>query len=522
MLHSLRLRLLLTMMTVVAVTAGTVALLAQQTTLGEFQRFLALSDERSRQLGELFTSAGQLHEQSANQRQASIQQIAQQVGDRVLLADQSGTIVADSQASLLGRPISEAPANEVLLIHLTDPNAYSAPALPMPLAQQVLTTTDVQVTALVPTAFPPADQIYYFSSAVTNELAANAPAMLQVSTAPVAISWSGLQGPDPVREGFISGVNYSLLLAVGVAGLAALLLTAALSRRIIRPVEQLTAAAEIMARGDLSHRVPVGANDEIGGLGRAFNSMAGALQRAETLRRTMVGDVAHELRTPLTNIRGYLEAIRDGVARPDAKTIDSLHEEALLLNRLIDDLQDLALADAGQLRLQRQPTNLAPLLEQAIGVFRPRLEARGIACRTAIPLNLPLVCIDGERIGQVVRNLLNNALTHTPASGTVSITLVQTELGNGTAALAVTVADSGEGIAAADLPLIFERFYRADPSRNRATGGSGLGLTIVRQLVEAHGGTITAESAPGQGARFTFTLPQMGGSDELSRRNTVG
>jgi signal transduction histidine kinase len=501
MLHSLRLRLLLTMITVVAVTAGTVALLAQQTTLSEFQRFLMLSDERSRQMGELFTAAGQLHDQSASERQAAIERMAQEVGDRVLLADEMGTIVADSGQALVGRPMAEAPANEVLLIQLTSEAAMSVPAVQVPL--MITATNDVHIAAPVPTAAPPVDQIFYFSVASAAPLAAEAPAMLQVSSAPVAVSWSGLSGPDPVREGFISGVNYSLLFAVGVAGLAALLLTAALSRRIIRPVEELTAATELMARGDLSHRVAIRANDEIGGLGRAFNSMAGELQRAEQLRRTMVGDVAHELRTPLTNIRGYLEAMRDGVAKADQQTIESLHEEALLLNRLIDDLQDLALADAGQLRLHRQPSDLAQIIDQAVGVFRPRFEAKGVGCKVEIEPGLPEVCIDGERIGQVVRNLLNNALTHTPAGGGVTITVSTT----GQEALAVSVADTGEGIAAADLPFIFERFYRADRSRNRATGGSGLGLTIVRQLVEAHGGMVTVESVPGRGSQFTFTMP---------------
>jgi signal transduction histidine kinase len=298
-----------------------------------------------------------------------------------------------------------------------------------------------------------------------------------------------------------------------------------------------------MEKGDLSQRVAVRSQDEIGELARAFNAMADGLARIEQLRRHMVTDVAHELRTPLTNIRGYLEALRDGVARPDAPLIDSLHEEALLLNRLIDDLQDLALAEAGQLRLTRRPVALGPLLEGAVSALRPALADKRLAIVVDLPADLPCADADAARVGQVLRNLLNNAITHTPPGGTITVEATtdrrppttdqedrRQETGrtpnNSVSGLSspvsrseglsvlsprssvlITVTDTGPGIAAEHLPHIFERFYRADRARARATGGAGLGLTIVKQLVEAHGGRVWAASAPGQGATFTFTLP---------------
>jgi signal transduction histidine kinase len=297
-------------------------------------------------------------------------------------------------------------------------------------------------------------------------------------------------------------VNRTLLLVALVAGLGAVLLILGLSRRILAPVEAVTSAVRRMAAGDMSQRVEVTTDDEIGDLARAFNNMADGLARLEQLRRNMVTDVAHELRTPLTNIRGYLDALRDGVVQPDKHAIDSLHEEALLLSHLVDDLQDLSLAEAGQLRLERLPLVLADLVDQAIGAFRSRAEVEGISLHTSLPVEPILVHVDPRRVGQVLHNLLQNGLTHTPRGGQIDISArVRDEW------VEVSVQDTGAGIPARDLPYVFERFYRADRSRSRATGGAGLGLAIARQLVESHGGSIEARSEIGNGTRFTFTLP---------------
>ncbi|MGC8782253.1 MAG: sensor histidine kinase, partial [Anaerolineae bacterium] len=301
---------------------------------------------------------------------------------------------------------------------------------------------------------------------------------------------------------FVSAINRSVLLGALIAGLAAVLVTLALSVRILRPIERLTRAAERLEKGDLAVRVPVDSTDEIGHLARAFNAMADSLAQQEQLRRNMVNDVAHELRTPLTNLRGYLEAARDGLLTPDADLVANLYEETMLLSRLVADLQELAQAEAGQLKLLRQPSDLAAIVGQAAAIVRPQAEAKGLDLTVDLPTDLPPVEVDPERIGQVLRNLLNNAIAHTPAGGHISITA-----GIVGPQMAVSVRDTGIGISPEDLPHVFERFYRADKSRARQTGGAGLGLAIVRQLVMAHGGQVSAQSEPGRGSTFTFTLP---------------
>jgi signal transduction histidine kinase len=230
--------------------------------------------------------------------------------------------------------------------------------------------------------------------------------------------------------------------------------------------------------------------------------MSDDLERAEKLRRNLVADTAHELRTPLSNIRGYLEAIRDDVVKPDTKTINLLYEEVTLLTRLVEDLQDLALAEANQLKLVRQPENIKGILEQAVSAAGAQALSKGVSLLASFGSGLPLCDIDAQRIKQVLHNLLDNAIVHTPPAGTVTVDA--TDQG---AWVEISVTDTGEGIPAEDLPNIFERFYRVDKSRSRSTGGHGLGLTIARRLVEAHGGIINAQSEPGKGARFSFTIP---------------
>jgi signal transduction histidine kinase len=281
-----------------------------------------------------------------------------------------------------------------------------------------------------------------------------------------------------------------------------LLLTVLLSRRILAPIRALTATARQLGKGDLSQRVQARDKGEIGELARTFNSMADDLERAEKLRRNLVADTAHELRTPLSNIKGYLEAIRDGIITPDTVTIDSLHEEASLLSKLVDDLQELALANTRELKLVRQPEDITVVINQAITSIHGQAMSKEITLHKELPGDIPPCDIDSQRIGEVLRNLLSNAVTHTPRSG--SITVTASVAGN---RVAVSVADTGEGIPAEELPFIFERFYRVDKSRSRKTGGSGLGLTIAKRYVEAHGGQINAHSEVGKGSRFTFTVP---------------
>jgi signal transduction histidine kinase len=311
----------------------------------------------------------------------------------------------------------------------------------------------------------------------------------------------GLPGAGTAEAEFLGTVNRWLVATVAGAGVLALLLTVLLSRRILDPVRELTAAAREMEGGRLDRRVAVRSRDEIGELARAFNSMAEGLARVEGLRRRVVTDVAHELRTPLTSVRCQLETLQDGLQRPTRDVIDSLHEEVMSLGRLVDDLQDLALAEAGQLRLARRPVCLE---EEAQGVVRSlRGAAAGESPTIEIALDdLPPVDADPDRLRQVLRNLLENALTHLRRDGKITISgrVARDEV-------EVTIRDTGPGIEPENLSHVFDRFYRADPSRQRSTGGAGIGLAIVKQIVEAHGGSVRAESRVGEGSSFSITLP---------------
>lgn len=215
-----------------------------------------------------------------------------------------------------------------------------------------------------------------------------------------------------------------------------------------------------------------------------------------------MADIAHELRTPLSNLRGYLEAISDGLVKPDETTVHSLSDEASSLSRLVDDLQELSLADAGELKLVLQPEYISRLIRETVIALQTKAAAKNINVSTDVPSALPELNIDSHRIKQVLYNLLDNAVAHTGREGRITVTAWQEE-----GQIYVSVADTGEGIPAEDLPFIFERFYRVDKSRTRATGGTGLGLTIARRLVEAHGGRIDVRSKLGEGTTFTFSLP---------------
>lgn len=293
-----------------------------------------------------------------------------------------------------------------------------------------------------------------------------------------------------------------LAAAAGVA-LLALAGTALLSRRVLRPIASLTAAAGQLGRGDLTSRVAVAGSDEVAQLGRSFNRMADSLQRGEERQRRLVADVAHELRTPLANLRGYLEALKDGVIEPDAELFASLHEEAVLQQRIVNDLQDLALAEAGTLAYHRGIIDLAEVLETTRAAHHAVAESAGVQLAVATP-GPAQVYADPDRLRQVLGNLVTNALRATSAGGSVTLTSAVDST-----AVVVRVADTGTGIAPASLPYVFDRFWRADSARGRRTGGSGLGLSIARQIVTDHGGTITVASQLGVGTTFTITLPAL-------------
>ena len=315
----------------------------------------------------------------------------------------------------------------------------------------------------------------------------------------------------PASE-FLISVNQAIISSAVIAGMIAIILGGVLSLQIIKPLHQLKNASAAIAAGDLNQRVNIHSHDELGELGLTFNQMAESLASAETQRRHLVADVAHELRTPLAAIQGTLEGMQDGILPMDEEQISALYSETMLLNRLVGDLKLLSLAEAGQLRLELEETDPVPLIEQLVDRFKVQASQKNVQMATDFPSGLPVIQIDSDRISQVLNNLIGNALRYTHEGGTITVKgswLASAER------LEIAVQDTGQGIPPEDLPHIFDRFYRADKSRTRASGGSGLGLAIVKQLVEAHGGHVYAESPlyfepnrQAYGTRITFVLPK--------------
>jgi len=452
MIHSIRWRLFLSFLLVIVVAVGVVAFFVSRTASGEVERYeTRTSDVRIGRLGALL-AAYYLEQHSWAGVEPLVDQIGRLYNERIVLVDPRGLVVADSHGMIdVGEPANLEPRDR---------------AIPIMVGQ----TRSGAVVVMPPGQDPP-------------------------------------PGGAPAEEASASDLSDSInryLLWGGLIGVAAAaVVTFLLSRRLLSPAESLAQAARALSRGDFSQRVKVNSRDEFGELAIAFNAMAEDLERTERLRRNMVADVAHELRTPLSNIQGHLEAIRDGLLPAEPATFDSIYEEALLLARLVEDLQDLTLADAGQLTLIRQPSDVADIARRAAAAAQPPAEARGLTIETNLPGEPATAEVDPERIGQVLRNLLSNAITHTPEGGRVTV-----DLKDEGDELRLTVADTGVGIPPEDLPYVFERFYRVDRSRVRATGGAGLGLTIAKRLVEAHGGTIGVDSELGKGTQFTFTLPK--------------
>ena len=317
----------------------------------------------------------------------------------------------------------------------------------------------------------------------------------------------------PSEEDFLDRLRWSLLLAGGVGALAAGLTALLAGRYITQRLRAVAESAGAIAAGDLSQRIGDASNDELGELAAAFNRMAESLAGQEEARQRLVADIAHELRTPLAVLQAEIEALQDGVTQATPERFASLHEEARLLARLVDDLRMLSLADSGQLLLERREEDLAGIAERAAAAVAAQARVKDVRLDLALQDSLPRVALDSDRIAQVLRNLLSNALRHTPSGGRVALAL-RAEDGRAV----VEVSDTGAGIPPEALPHVFDRFYRADPSRNRATGGSGLGLAIARQLVRAHGGDITVQSTPHDGTTFRFWLPLSTTANSSRRR----
>ncbi|MEI7644528.1 MAG: ATP-binding protein [Chloroflexales bacterium] len=302
---------------------------------------------------------------------------------------------------------------------------------------------------------------------------------------------------------FQTATQQALLLSGGAAILVAVAVSLLISTRIVTPVRQMLTASRRIAAGHYAERVPAHGSDELAALAAQFNTMAGELEATERRRVALIGDVAHELRTPLATIKGYIEGVLDGVVTPSDETWALMHDEVGRLTRLVRDLQELSRAEAKQLALHPRMIAFDTLITQAVARLAPQYAEKGVTLASAVPADLPMVELDPDRMLQVLVNLLGNALRATPAGGRVAVAAQHAG-----AAVTVTVTDTGIGIDSAHLPHLFERFYRVDPARSRRLGGHGIGLTISKSLVEAHGGQIWAASdGLGAGATFGFTLP---------------
>jgi signal transduction histidine kinase len=315
------------------------------------------------------------------------------------------------------------------------------------------------------------------------------------------VPYRALVGRNALEQRFLRTTRSALWLSAFAASAAALVLALFLVRQTTNPLRQLEAATQRIARGDFDERVEIRSSDEIGRLAQAFNEMATSLKLSEEAKRRMIADISHELRTPLAAVRSALEGLRDGLIDPGPATFASLHDRVLLLTRLVGDLHQLALADAGQLSIERQPTQLSEVINGIVETVGFQIEDSGLTLEKAVDPTLPTLLVDANRIEQVILNLLANAIRHTPEGGRIEIRADRT----GDGEVTLSVCDTGPGLAQEELDRIFERFYRADPAREGT--GAGLGLSIAKALVEAHGGRIRAENSPQGGACFKVVLP---------------
>ena len=442
---------------IVVISVGLMAYLTNISTTREFQQYVSRGNMMYTQ--SLANSLGDLYaeEQGWNNIQETLRSLPLSTSARILVTDSSGVIIADTAREWLGKESAEVSLSDGTPIKVSGQTVGSL---------YLLTSGGMvrgHMGGRIPQAIP---------MVVTSE------------------------------EDFLERVNDSLwkvgLIAVAVALVIGLILT----RQITRPVRALISGARHLTKGELSYRVKVKSRDEIGELADSFNIMASSLEKGEQSRRQLTADIAHELRTPLTVIEGTVDGIIDGVFQPDTEHLRSIKEQTALLTHLISDLRDISLAESGQLKLNLTSTDMVELVRRVVSNYEINAREKNIRIKLEEEPQISEIEADTVRMEQVISNLLVNAIRHTPSSGSISVTIKNDEGG-----LAISVADTGEGIAQDDLPHVFERFYRSGSSRSRKEGGTGLGLAIVKQMVEAHGGKVWVESKKGTGSIFSILLP---------------
>ena len=319
----------------------------------------------------------------------------------------------------------------------------------------------------------------------------------------------GMNLNSDLFTGFRSAVNEALAIAAFAAVVAALAVSLFVSRQVVTPVQEMMIASRFIADGHYEERVRVPGDpakdemDELSQLALSFNQMAAKLEQVETMRRELIGDISHELRTPLTAIKGSMEGLMDGVLPGNEETFMGIYKEADRLQRLVSDLQELSRVEAGAYELELKPVDVTNLVTTTVERLGLQFEEKGVLLEVDVPNGLPRVQADEDRIGQVLLNLVGNALQYTPGGGNVKIAATHHD-----EEIFISVSDTGIGIPAEHLEHLFTRFYRVDKSRSRVGGGSGIGLTIAKHLVEAHGGRIWVESSRAKmGSTFTISLP---------------
>jgi len=444
---------------IVVVSVGLMAYLTNLSTTREFQQYVSRGNMMYTQsladnLGDLYAEGN-----NWNNLQDRLESLSLPTSQRVIVTDSSGVVIGDTAGEWLGRKSED--------IGLSNGTSITASGQTVG-SVYLLTSSDMSMGR---------GHMGGRSS----------------QTTPVTVT---------AEYEFLDQVNTSLWQVGLIAAAVALVIGLVLTRQITRPVRALISGARHLTRGELSYRVKVKSRDEIGELADSFNAMASSLERGEQSRQQLTADIAHELRTPLTVIEGTVDGIIDGVFKPDKEHLFSIKEQATLLTHLIGDLRDISLAESGQLKLNLTSTDMVELVRRVVSNYEVTASGKNVRIKLQEVTQVPDIRIDPVRIEQVISNLLTNSIRYTPSDGNITVSVKSEE-----ASLVISVADTGEGIAPEDLPHVFERFYRSGSSRARKEGGTGLGLAVVKQMVEAHGGKVRVESKMGTGSVFSIFLP---------------
>ncbi len=468
-MNSLRWKLAISLLLVVAIAVGLSVFLTNRSTESEFDLYLSEGKEFYKE--RLYD--GLLKYYSEEDGWKDVQTIFSSLpilrGTKVVLADSSGIIIADSDSEWIGMSAANLTLENYLPIIVSDQEVGKL---------------------YVP--------YYKMDQWVDNPK----PVIQLDSSEDRPLPFGGRE--QDLEQDFLDRINTSLLIAGCIAAAAAIIMGLVLTRQLTKPIQTLKQGVARISGGELSHRVNVKSNDELGDLSRSFNSMAESLENSEQARQKLFADIAHELRTPLSIIEGTIDGILDEVFEPTKENLTSIKEETSLLTQLVADLRDLSLAESGQLKLDIESINISELVNRRVSQANIIAQDKNITLNTDISKGLPDIQADSRRIEQVISNLLDNALNHTPTDGTIT---VKATLTDNQAHVLISITDTGEGITTEHLPHVFDRLYRIDDARSRERGGAGLGLAIAKQMVELHGGEIRVESEPGTGSTFSFTVP---------------